>query len=120
MKVFNVKPKVVGGAQADCGGAMISKLARVKWSASTFIDTIMVWQKEWFYITEPRDTAWTAAPEFRSGPPMRLTSWTKKDLNWGSTDKVKKLQKRVSNVMETGAKLTNVVQIMLRRRLLPC
>ena len=30
------------------------------------------------------------------------------------------LQKSFVNVMETGAKLTNVVQIMLGRRLLPC
>ena len=29
LKVFNVKPKVVGGEHADCGGAMISNLTRV-------------------------------------------------------------------------------------------
>ena len=28
----------------------------------------------WFYITEPRDPKWVAAPKFRSGPPTRLTS----------------------------------------------
>ena len=33
---------------------------------------------------------------------------------------MKLLQKRVVNVMETSAKLTNVVQIILKHRLLPC
>nr|XP_040258330.1 atherin-like [Aegilops tauschii subsp. strangulata] len=48
------------------------------------------------------------------------TSWSKKGLDWGSAGEVKMLQQRISNIMETGAKLTNVVQIMLDRRLLPC
>jgi hypothetical protein len=120
LKVFNVKPKIVDGQQADCGGAMISKLARVEWPEGIFIETVKVWQREWFYITEPRDAAWTAAPGFRSGPPARLTSWTRKGLDWGSPTEVESLQKRVSSMIRVGATLTNVVQVMLRRRLLPC
>jgi hypothetical protein len=77
-------------------------------------------EREWFYITEPRDAAWAAAPEFRSGPPARLASWTKKGLDWGSPTEVKLLQQRVSSMIKAGAKLTNVVQVMLCCRLLPC
>ena len=74
LKVFNLKPKVVDGQHADCGGAMVSKLLNVIWPKGAFVETVKVWQQEWFYITEPRDTKWAAAPEFRSGPPMRLAS----------------------------------------------
>ena len=31
LKVFNVKPKVVDGQHAECGGAMVSKLTNVSW-----------------------------------------------------------------------------------------
>ena len=31
LKVFNMKPKVVDGQHADCGGAMVSKLTKVIW-----------------------------------------------------------------------------------------
>ena len=50
-----------------------------------------------------------AAPEFRSGPPARLTSWSQKGPNWGSANEVKMMQKRDASVMETGAKLTSLV-----------
>ena len=65
----------------DCGGAVISKLPRVEWPAGTFINTIKIWQKEWFYITKPRDEGWAAPDDIRSGPPARLTSWLKKGLD---------------------------------------
>ena len=58
------------GQQVDCGGAMVSKLTRVELPVGTFIDTVKVWQREWFYITEPHDADWAAAMEFRFGPPM--------------------------------------------------
>ena len=31
LKTFNVKPKVVCGSQAECGGAMVGKMANVLW-----------------------------------------------------------------------------------------
>ena len=31
LKVFNVKPKVVDGQHAECGGAMVSKLPNITW-----------------------------------------------------------------------------------------
>ena len=74
LKVFNLKPKVVDGQHADYGRAMVSKLPNAVWYKGAFIETIKVWQQEWFYITEPRDANWAAAPEFRSGTPMWLTS----------------------------------------------
>ena len=78
---------------------MISKLMRVPWSEGKFIDTVKVWQKEWFYITEPRDPAWGAAPTFRSGPPTRLASWTTKSPDSGCVLDAKVLQKCVVNIM---------------------
>jgi hypothetical protein len=82
LKVFNVKPKVVGGEQVDCGRAMISKLTRGQWPKGHFVDTVRMWQKEWFYITEPRGAGWAAAPAFRSGPSTRLASWINKSPDW--------------------------------------
>ena len=56
-KIFNVKPKVVDGQHAECGGAMVSKMPNVTWPKGTFVETIKEWQKLWFYITELRDAA---------------------------------------------------------------
>ena len=56
-KVFDVKPKEVGGGNMDYGGAMISKLLRVQWLNGHFIETVRMWQKEWFYIIETREAA---------------------------------------------------------------
>ena len=72
LKVFNVKPKVVGGEHAKCGGAMVSKMPNVTWPTGTFNDSVKEWQQQWFYITEPCGKEWAAAPEFRSGAPCDL------------------------------------------------
>ena len=40
LKTFNVKPKVVGGPQAECGGAMVGKIANVTWLEGAFVETI--------------------------------------------------------------------------------
>ena len=85
LNIFNVKPKIVGGQQAECGGAMVDKIPNVTWPEGSFVETVKGWQSGWFYITEPRDTNWAAAPEFRSGIPMQLTSWKEKGLAWGSS-----------------------------------
>ena len=74
LKTFNIKPKVVGGQQAECGGAMVGKMPNVTWLEGSFVETIKGWQSVWFYITEPCDTNWVVAPEFRSGIPTWLTS----------------------------------------------
>ena len=81
LKTFNVKPKVVSGQQAECGGAMVGKMPNVTWPEGSFVETVKGWQSGWFYITEPRDTNWVVAPEFGSGIPTRLTSWKEKGLS---------------------------------------
>ena len=58
LKTFNVKLKVVGGQQAECGGAMVGRMPNVTWLEASFVETIKGWQSGWFYITEPRDTNW--------------------------------------------------------------
>ena len=64
LKTFSVKPKVVKGSQAECGGAMVGRMSHITWLEGTFVETIKGWQSGWFYITEPRDANWLAAPEF--------------------------------------------------------
>ena len=44
LKIFNVKPKVVGGEHAECGGAMVSKMPNVTWPSCTFNDSVKEWQ----------------------------------------------------------------------------
>ena len=51
---------------------------------------------------------------------MRLTSWNTKGLDWGSQTEVLALQTRITNMLGKKVGLTNVVQIMLFRRILPC
>ena len=68
LKAFIVKPKVVRGSQAECGGAMVGKMANVLWLEGSFVETLKGWQSWWFYVIEPRDAEWVAPPEFRSGP----------------------------------------------------
>ena len=72
LKVFNVKPKVVSGEHAECGGAMVSKMPNVTWPTGTFNDSVKEWQQQWFYITEPCGKEWAAAPEFTSRAPCDL------------------------------------------------
>ena len=40
---------------------------------------------------------------------MRLASWTNKGLDWGSTDEVMMLQKRIKNIIEKNTSLTDVI-----------
>ena len=70
LKIFNVKPKVVNGEHAECGGAMVSKLNHVTWPKGRFVDIVKVWQQEWFYITEPRGKEWPDISEFRFSAPL--------------------------------------------------
>ena len=120
LKTFNVKPKVVVGQQAECGGAMVGKMPNVTWLEGSYVDIMKGWQSGWFYITEPRDTNWAAAPEFRSRIPTRLTTWKEKGLSWSSSVELTGLQTCVQNLVSKKLKLVNVVQVMLIRRILPC
>ena len=82
--------------------------------------TIKGWQSGWFYITEQRDPEWVAAPEFRSGPPTRLTSWKETGLSWGKKGELTGLQTCIQTLVDKKLKLVNVVQVMLIRLILPC
>ena len=99
---------------------MVGKMRIVTWPEGSFVESIKGWQSGWFYITEPRDTNWAAAPKFRSGIPTRLTSWKEKGLSWGSSVELTGLQTCIQNMTNKKIKLVNVVQVMLFRRILPC
>ena len=71
---------------------MVGKMPNVTWLEGSYVETVKGCQSEWFYITELRDANWAAAPEFRSGIPMRLTSWEKKGLTWGEPAELTGLQ----------------------------
>ena len=45
LKIFNVKPKVVSGKHAECGGAMVSKMPKVVWPTGAFNDSVKEWQQ---------------------------------------------------------------------------
>ena len=61
-----------------------------------------------------------AAPEFRSGIHIRLTSWKEEGLSRGSSVELIELQKCVKDMISKKIKLVNVVQVMLFRRILLC
>ena len=100
LKTFSVKPKVVKGSQAECGGAMVGRMSNVTWLEGTFVETIKGWQSGWFYITEPRDPKWVAAPEFRSGIPTRLTSWKESGRTWGDSEELTRLQACIQKLVD--------------------
>ena len=84
------------------------------------METLKGWQSGWFYITEPRDPKWVIALEFRSGPPMRLTSWKETGMSRGKKGELTGLQTCVKTLVDKKLKLVNVVQVMLIRLILPC
>ena len=99
---------------------MVGKMPNVTWLEGTFVETIKGWQSGWFYITEPRDPEWAAAPEFRSGIPIRLTSWKESGRTWGDSEELTGLQACIQKLVNKKLKLVNVAQVMLIRRILPC
>ena len=44
LKVFNVKPKLVDGQHAECGGAMVRNLPNATWPKGAFVETVKGWQ----------------------------------------------------------------------------
>ena len=99
---------------------MVGKMPNVTWLEGSYVETIKGWQSGWFYIVEPRDSNWVAAPKFRSGAPTRLTSWKEKDMSWGSAVELTRLQTCIQNMTNKKIKLINMVQVMLFHRILPC
>ena len=98
---------------------MLGKMPNVLWFEGAFMEPVNGWQSGWFYIIEPRDPKWAAAPEFRSGIPTQLTSWKEKGLLWGSSEELTGLQACIQKLVKK-LRLVNVVQVMLIRWILPC
>ena len=71
LKTFDVKPQVVEGEQAECGGAAVSKLASAVWLKRSFAKSSDLWQQGWFYITEPRGSKWATTPD--SDPALQFS-----------------------------------------------
>ena len=120
LKTFNVAPKMIGGRQAECGGAAISRRADAPWPAGSFQEELGPWQQEWFYITVPRGRRQKPPPLFLLGPPRRLMSWINQGLNWGPSKDVPLLQGRIRDLQAREIDLVVLMQVMLIRRLLPC
>ena len=99
---------------------MVGKMPNITWLEGTFVDTIKGRQSGWFYITESCDPTWVATPEFRSGIPMRLTSWKEKGPSWGNSKELTGLQTCIQNMVDKKLKLVNLVQVMLILRILSC
>ena len=92
---------------------MVGKMPNVTWLEGSFMETIKGWQSGWFYITEPRDTNWAVTRGFRSGVPMRLTSWKESGWTWGDSEELTGLQAYIQKLVDKKLKLVNVVQVML-------
>ena len=67
LKTFDVKPKMIEGQHAACGGASISKITDAPWPEGSFPEVSGLWQREWFYITAPRSAKWVV-PHLLLGP----------------------------------------------------
>ena len=99
---------------------MVGKMPNVTWLDGSVVEIVKGWQSGWFYITEPRDANWVAAPKFRFGVPTRLTSWEKKGLAWGEPTELTGLETCIRSMRDKKIKLVNMVQVMLIHRILPC
>ena len=53
-----MKPKVVDGQHAECGGAMVSKLPNAIWPKGAFVETVKVWQQESLQKKDTSVTFW--------------------------------------------------------------
>ena len=53
LKTFDVKLKMIEGQHAECGGAVISKIADAPWPEGTFKEEFSLWQQEWFISQFP-------------------------------------------------------------------
>ena len=108
--------KIVSGQQSECGGAMVGKMPNVTWLDGSFAETVKGWQSGWFYIIEPHDANWAPALEFRSGIPMRLTSWEQKGLLWGESAELTGLINCIKGMKDKNIKLVNMIQVILIRK----
>ena len=90
---------------------MLGKMPNVLWFEGAFVESVKGWQSGWFYITEPCDPTWAAAPEFRSGIPTQLTSWKEKVSLWGNPKELTGLRACIQKLVNKKLMLVNVVQV---------
>ena len=105
---------------ATCGVRRRYRNADAPWPEGSFPEVSDVWQRRWFYVTAPRGTKWVAAPEFRSGPPSQLASWTDVGRNYGPASDVPELQNHIRELIERDINLVSIMQVMLIRRMFSC
>ena len=120
LKTFNVKKKVVHGNQAECGGAMVGKMANVLWLEGSFVETLKGWQSGWFYITKLRDAEWVAPLSFDPDPPCGSPPGRRRACLGVKKGELTGLQTCIQTLADKKLKLVNVVQVMLIRLILPC
>ena len=51
LKTFNVKPKLIDGRHAECGGAVISKRTDAPWPEGSFQEELGLWQQASMLLT---------------------------------------------------------------------
>lgn len=95
LKVFGIEPHSSGSKLTDYGGAMISKMPSVTWPEGSFIETVKLWQQEWFYLTDDQQ-----GPSFSAIGPKSLFSWTEKDVPGVNAEEVKVLQGRLKAMVD--------------------
>ena len=112
LKKFNVKPKVIEGRHAECGGAGIRRNADVPWPEGSFPEVVL-------RHSSPRHNV-GGCPCLPFGSSTSTASWTNVGLDWGPANDVPTLQSRIRDLLERDIDLVRIIQVMLVRRILPC
>ncbi|KAE8796120.1 hypothetical protein D1007_28980 [Hordeum vulgare] len=60
---------------------MISKLNKPEWLEGTFMETVKMWQQDWFYITKPHVKDQAALPPFIGLPPKKKWASQAENMN---------------------------------------
>ena len=88
-------------------------------AAGKFIETVKLWQEEWFYMADVPLGNREGVPAFSAVPLERLHSWMAKNLTWGNEEELEALQDRVNFFIGEGVTLVDVAHVMLHRRVQP-
>lgn len=100
----------------ECSGAVINKVASVKYLAGEFMETNKNWQEEWFYIPDigledpPRASIVTT---FTPTPPTRRHSWKPKSSVLQESAMVTELAEKIARLSAEGLTLVDVMLVAL-------
>ena len=83
------------------------------------METIKVWHREWFYITELPAEGQRGIRAFTTEPMRSLVSWMRRYLDRGNPSKVETLPKRLKSQIGHDIKLVDVIDVVLQRPNLP-